>query len=126
MADGDPLAGPPAAMISAAVTACCAGDAPRPPPVTPATMAGPAFDRSAAASALVVMAGPGSRSSRSRRNTGGRPTVDGPARPTLTELPGPCRYVAAAWLIRTGAPGRPATSVSTGARAATVAGRYPA
>jgi hypothetical protein len=91
MPGGGPFAGPPAAMISAAVTACCADDAPRPAPVTPATMAGPAFDRSAAASALVVMAGPGSWSSRSRRNTGGRLTVDGPARPTPTELPGPCR-----------------------------------
>src|SRR5262249_56302598 len=102
-------AGGRAAISRAAVTACWAGDALRPPPMTPATMAGPVLDRSAAASALVVMTGPGSWSSRSRRNTGGRPLMAGPGSPMLTEVPAPRREGAAARLTPAGAPRGPAT-----------------
>jgi hypothetical protein len=89
--DGGPCTGWPAAISSAAMTARWAGDGLRPPPMTSATMAGPVLDRSAAASAPVVMVGPGSWSRRSRWNTGGRPLMAGPASPMLTELPAPCR-----------------------------------
>ena len=73
------------------MTARWAGDGLRPPAMTSATMAGPVPDRIAAATAPVVMVGPGSWSRRSRWNTGGLPLMSGLASPMMTELPGPCR-----------------------------------
>src|SRR5215510_6126090 len=84
-----PCTGRPAAIISPAATACCAGDAPGPSPMTLATMSGPMVDRTSLANSLVVKVGPSCWSGRSMWYTGGVPLVVGPARPIPTPLLAP-------------------------------------
>src|SRR5262245_55776787 len=72
-----------------------------------------------------VMVGPGSWLGRIIQYSGGERVIDDSC--AAASMPPPCsRSMVAVWLMRTGAPGRPAISSSTGARAPARAGRYTA